>query len=386
MQRHTFGCSSIKGSVIFFALLLCSEAAIAAPVIQRVSGSIVHGSSIQIAGAGFGIKSNASPVVWDNASSSRLLDVWDGFWPDNSPTTKFNMHYTTPIRGIALPHKHISKYIAGAHGDSDGYDAGYNVMLFKNRTISSYPAYTYLSVYKRSDDNWSFCGDNNYKVFDYSMGKSPYTMPENWYIEYNGRPTSPTNTPGWHLNDDCEGTSCESLDPSKGWWDSAVNPMSGKWTKLELEIKYTNQSSGYIKLWENGTLKINYSGRTDRLPGSARSEGIGGYARCDGRSNNWRYFADVYLDYSRARIVLTNHSDYTKATIVEPQIPTNWSDGSISANVNLGKFGKGDNAYVFIFDPSGQRNVTGFPIVVGSSGDGAPNSVPDAPTDLRVVE
>ncbi len=55
--------------------------------------------------------------------------------------------------------------------------------------------------------------------------------------------------------------------------------MAGQWSKIELEIKYTNQSDGYIKLWENGKLKVDYSGHTDRYAGSSRAEGIGGYAR-----------------------------------------------------------------------------------------------------------
>ena len=50
--------------------------------------------------------------------------------------------------------------------------------------------------------------------------------------------------------------------PHSHFWDGAVNPMSGRWAKVEIEAKYTNLNNGYFKLWENGVLKVNYVGRT----------------------------------------------------------------------------------------------------------------------------
>ena len=139
--------------------------------------------------------------------------------------------------------------------------------------------------------------------------------------------------------------------------------MSGGWTKIEQEISYSRGSDGYIKLWENGVLKINYAGVTDLYPGTARSEGIGGYARSRS-TNNWRYFADVYLDYTPARVVLANNANLSLATIIETQIPTGWSDTSIALTVNLGQFTSGQTAYLFVVNPSGQPSDPGFPLVV----------------------
>lgn len=375
LYKNTVG--GVAGLMFIFA-----GSATAAPTIQQVSGKVDHKVAVTIKGTGFGSKTKAAPVVWDDASGGNLLDKWDGYWPNRSPNATYNMAYRAPMRGIGLPHKHVSKYIAGAHGDNSGYNAGYNVILYKNRTISSYPVYTYASWYQRADDAWTFCGDNNYKVYDYSMGTSPYSLPENWYLEYNGRPTSRTSTPSWHINDDYSSLVSPDANGRSWWWSSAVNPMGGAWTKIEVEIKYTNQSNGYIKLWENGALKINYAGRTDSMPGQARSEGIGGYARCSGYSNNWRYFSDVYLDHTRARVVLANNADYGKATIIEPQIPSAWSDDSLKVTVNLGKFSAGQKAYLFVFDSSGQRNASGFPVTVGDRADTP--VAPNPPTNLTV--
>jgi hypothetical protein len=35
--------------------------------------------------------------------------------------------------------------------------------------------------------------------------------------------------------------------------------MAGQWSKVEITVKVTDQSDGYIKIWENGTCA--------RLPG-----------------------------------------------------------------------------------------------------------------------
>jgi len=208
-----------------------------------------------------------------------MRDKWDGVWPDQNAT--YNTAYRLPQRGIGLPHANITKYIAGSHYSSSGANAGYNVIFWKNRTIASYPAYTYVSWYQRVDDAWLFQDnltpdkDNNIKMSAFSVCCSPYELPNNWYLEYNPRPSSRTSIPAWHINDD--GASLQSPDANgrSWWWSEAVNPMSGGWAKIEQEIKYSRQSDGYIKLRENGVLKVNYAGPTDKYAGTARSEGIG---------------------------------------------------------------------------------------------------------------
>jgi len=338
-------------------------AVVAAPVVSGTAGTFSHKASITITGSGFGTKSQAAPVVWDDASGASISSKWDLTWPNTN--SSYNMAYRSPQRGIELPHGNITRYLAGAHGGS-GANGGANVMVWKNRTISSYPAYTYASWYQRADDGWTFGGDDNYKCFDFSKGTGGYDLPENWYIEYNPRPTSTSSMAGWHILDDAFGLSNASLDgPESSWWQgSAVNPMSGVWSKIEVEIKYTNQSDGYIKLWENGVQRVSYSGHTDRYSTNQRSEGIGGYARQQNQPNNWRYFADIYLDYSLARVVLADDPNLSQATIIEPQIPSVWAPGAITVTVNLGKFASGQKAYLFVFDPTGVHNAIGYPISV----------------------
>jgi hypothetical protein len=332
--------------------------------VSTVPGTVFHGDTVTISGSGFGVKSPALPAVLDGASGTNILDKWDGFWP--SQNTMYNLAYRDLPPCISPPHSRANnRVISGAHYSSGGADAGFNVMFWKNRTITPYPSYTYASWYQRMDDNWQFGqgspADDNLKAWDFSEGNEPYNLVANWYLEYNPRPTSAVSGAGWNITDD--GTALQFSGSSFG--GSAVNPMSGGWTKIEVEIKYTNQSNGYIKLWENGEQKINYAGRTDNYPGTARSEAIGGFARSRS-TNNWRYFTDVYLDYTPARVVLADNPTLSSATVVENQIPTAWSDTSITFVVNLGKFTQGQTAYLFVIDASGLPNGPGQVVTVGS--------------------
>jgi hypothetical protein len=324
-----------------------------------------HGDIVAISGgSALGVKSPALPVVVDGATGAApFLSKWDGFWPTQNAT--FNVAYRD-VPAVSPPHGRQSipnRYIAGAHYSSVDFASGFNVMFWKNRTITSYPAYTYASWYQRFDDNWQFGGgspaDDNLKVWDFSEGTEPYNLQFNWYTEYNPRPTNKNDlNVGWNITDD--GTALQF--PGSSFGGGAVNPMSGVWTKIEVEIKYTNQSNGYIKQWENGELKLNYAGRTDNYPGTARSEAIGGFARSRS-TNNWRYFTDVYLDYTPARIVLANNATLSLATIVENQIPTAWSDNSITFGVNLGKFPTGP-AWLFVVNLCGQPSNSGIQVPI----------------------
>lgn len=371
----------------FLFMLLFSSICYATPSISTISGTLSHGQSVTITGSGFGTKLTASPLVWDNCSGTKITDKWTGGWPNAASNTTYNLSYRTPIRNIPLPHPHVTKYMAGAHAEGTSYLTGANVIAFKAVTVSSYPMTVYFSAYVRMDDNWVFNlgspGDNNFKTFDYSNGTSPYTMnsgtDNNWYLEYNDRFTSNTSYGGWHINDDTCAYSCLLQNPdqngSSWWWNGAVNPFAGSWIKQEYEIRLTDQASGYIKVWENGVQKVNYAGKTSGWTGTNKTIGIGGYARgagATGSSNNWRYFADLYMDTSAQRVIIGNASTLDASTTLrEVQVPTAWSDTSISVNINQGAFADSSSAYLFVIDANGNAS-PGKLITFGSGSVSSP--------------
>lgn len=316
--------------------------------------TIVHGQSFTLSGFGsiFGTKPASSPTVYDDMTGTDPLTLWDGFWPNfDDPVvhTQYNINYRAAQRGIAMPNSRTSKYLCGCHYTNGGADAGYNVMFWKNRTIS-FPSYAYWSYYQRIDDAWDFGlgspADDNFKTFDYSFGSEPFNLPNNWYIEYNPRPTSSVSSCQWHIVDDIVTPPFNLQDPDQnghGWfWGAGINPAGGAWIKVEIEVRYDDTSSGYIRMWENNVLDINYQDTTDGMTGTSRCEALGGYARSQGSTNNWRYFGGPILyDRDPKRIVLTNNATYASSTIVEPQSYSAWSVSSVTAVCNGGSLSNG---------------------------------------------
>ena len=358
--------------------LMSTPAALATPLVQNVSGALSHGGTVTITGAGFGSKTKAAPLVWDNASGNSLNDKWTGGWPSLLPG--YNLGYYAPMRGISLPHSHVTRYIAGAHAANTGANSGLAVMMYKSIALPALPYYIYASWYQRVDDQWHFGGDNNFKTFDYSLGDEPYAFNQSWYLCYGPpHPNSATDVGLQWANETSTPLSNPDRNGHNAWWGKAVNPMAGKWSKVEIAIKVSNQSDGYINLWENGHQVMNYAGITDNYGGTRRTISVGGYARMQGYTNNWRYFDDVYVDTTLSRVVLADKPVLSQATIVENQIPSVWSDSSITAQVNLGKFTQGQAAYLFVVDASGTVSATGLALTAGGT-----TVMPNPPSQFTV--
>lgn len=107
---------------------------------------------------------------------------------------------------------------------------------------------------------------------------------------------------------------------------------------------------------------------------------VGGYFRRNdengvyhGGNNNFRYFDDIYVDTTWSRVMLADNSNYESATIIQPQIPSDWTTNKISCTVNLGKFPEDGEVYLFVFDADNNHNPTGIPLQVGQTYDSEPS-------------
>jgi hypothetical protein len=356
--------------LVSVSTLAAAAQAVSAPVAQHVSGALNHGGLITILGSGFGTKAKAAPLVWDDATGVDISEKWSGAWPNT--IGPYNTNYHAPMRNIGLPHNHDTRYIAGDHYSltratavPGGATGGGNVVVFKDINLPK-PFNIYASWYQRLDNEWTFGTSNNIKTFAYSMCCSPYQLPHDWFTAYG--PPHPTSSSDrgsqWVITaDDGKSLINPDLKGHNAWWGSAVNPTAGKWSKVEVAVKVTDQDDGYLQVYENGKQVVDYVGPTDKFPGTARTIGIGGWSLVKG-PNNWRYFADIYLDTSLSRIVLANNAVLSQATIVENQIPSSWSDTEITATVNLGQFEAGQTAYLFVVDSSGTPGTSGLRVTV----------------------
>jgi hypothetical protein len=378
-RTHRRPWRTLTGVASVGLLFAAVQAAYGAPIVLQVSGTLNHKSTITISGTGFGSKPTAAPLVWDDASGNNFGGKWDGAWPDQLPG--YNTGYYGPMRGVDPPHSHDSRFIAGAHAASNGANAGYDVVFWKSISLQPFPFYLYVSWYQRDDDKWVFGGDNNLKLFAYSVCCTAYENPNDWFLLYGPpHPGSSSDTgQQWTIGDNGHSLQQPDANGHNAWWANAANPMGGRWSKVEVAIKVTNQTNGYVRVWENGQQVLGYVGSTDKYAGDQRSIGIGGFARMQ-VPQNWRYFADPYMDTTLSRVVLADKPVLAQATIVENQIPTSWSDSSITATVNLGQFFQGNTAYLFVVDSSGTVSATGLPVTAG----GSAQAIPEPPSVVGV--
>jgi hypothetical protein len=94
------------------------------------------------------------------------------------------------------------------------------------------------------------------------------------------------------------------------------------------------------------------------------------FSREYGIGSGW-YYDDVYIDYTRSRIVLGDAPFYEDATHLEMQIPTYWTSDAIRFTTNTGSFAEGESVYLYIIDENGSvsNNGKGREVSISSSSD-----------------
>jgi hypothetical protein len=141
-------------------------------------------------------------------------------------------------------------------------------------------------------------------------------------------------------------------------------PASGKAYLFVFDADNNHNSKGY-------PVMINYA--EDETPPAA-PPGL--------KIANIAYFDNEYIDTTWSRVTLADEPNYSNATIIEPQIPSAWSDDSITRTVNLGRLSN-ERAYLFVFDEDNNHNSEGYSVMMNYSEE---ETEPAAPTGLKIVE
>jgi len=360
------------------------------PQISSYSGTAAHGQNIIITGSNFGIKNPAAPLAWDDCSSTNLSAIWDRTLPSQAGVPYDIAYHDNGFRNVNAPHNRIGKYISGGHAQAAYTNwnglAGPVVVLGKDYS----PGTTnfYISYYYRLDPLWppnngESVTDPNHKlnIFSPNIGTDISCIN---YLEY--RP-EPENARGAYHS--------SSMD-SSGYWpesDGLFPTEPWNWVKQEvIGVNVISASAGKFYAYTDNYCGYIRENMRCYQAASIKSMSVGYYwARCNscnptlGSNDAFRYFADVYMDITPARVVLANNQNYSQATIVEPQIPSAWSASSITAKVNLGRLSDTGTVYLFVFDASNNHNATGYPIVLGGSPPPPPTYLlPDLTKDRTI--
>lgn len=400
-------------SLIIF-LLLGITTVFAQPEISSVTGTMSHNGTIVINGSEFGEKSPAEPLVWDDCSAAPSLDT---YYAETLPRasnqgSQYNMAYRDVAflrsRSIGLPNNKLNYVLAGAHATdyAGSYPSGNNVSLLVPCTSFKF----FVQYWYRVDPNFD---DENHESL-------PDNMKE---LCLSGDPSQIYGRNTWGYYNWCNSHVPDSVftgpiklsripvdNPAQPYActpDSSTvlhnNPVNG-WIKMQWEgdydtrydnptVRFTTYPDGkvtYRSHYENPitTFEILY-GVGHPSAGELRSIGIGGFARVprfNNGTNSFRYFAAIYVDNTHSRIMLGDKSDYSSCTIMEPQIPSEWSNNSITCTVNLGSMPASGVAYLFVFDADNNHNSEGYPVNMNYSEGGIGTAQLDPPTGLEIVD
>jgi hypothetical protein len=336
---------------------LLAATAYGAPTVSQVSGTVAHNGTLSIAGSGFGSKSNAAPLVFDNfeagAVGSKVM---------------------------------TAKAVVGQWEDGQGYDM---------------PVYSNAQVWAGSKSVLLDAGPA-YNLSVNQNGSFPVLYMD-WRVRVEMKGGVPRNWKPWRLYGDndqmqanavlmCNGTGMSVQDSGSGggfWWDS-LKFGDRTWQHYQVILRASSSpgaADGVLMQYVDGKLVSNHTGIVTRTTsGHWEDIRIGhywtpdGYAECGPNPGAHIYLDNVYIDTNWARVEIGNSSTYAASTHREIQIPTSWSDGSIKVTVNAGTFKSGTQAYLYIFDSNGGVNSNGYPITIGGTA-----IAPNPPTNVSAL-
>jgi len=347
-------CRVLVGVALCFAL---SSFALGAPSVTGVSGALSSTQTVTITGSGFGSKPQAQPVLWDDfesgvngqliANSPARIGRWD------SGAGSENVTYSS------------AKSHGGSKAAFNDFISGQNASLAKNMTFSRvymdfWIITSYVDRISRNWKPWRFYGDNDSLQLDFV-----------WL---------------------CDSQLMNRVQDSVGWakGDWGGSPYANN-TWMHVQLVYAESSAGVA----NGTIRHyidskvygNDSGAiiTQMAPAHFDQIRIGHYwakdaiDACTTNSGARVYVDDVYVDTSWARVELGNAPTYAASTHREVQVPTAWSDGSISVKFNSGTFAAGSTAYLFVTDANNNTS-PGISVKIGGT---STSLQPNPPTDVN---
>lgn len=376
------------GAFCLFPLLVINPANIGAfPVISGVSGTFTNKSPVVITGAGFSQKTNAGPLIssYDNVSAANNWSsgTLGGGWTFSGAGGLVN---TGPQR---CPWQQSSYKIR--------YNTNGGFASVKHLENTPYRR-NYFSMWMYRDySNWNLAvssgGNNKFMRLYFSSDNSGPTLFSAVYPDNNGvedavhLSAETINSPGWSVfYSACNADEYSATTADIVTTDSACLSQLKTWEHWEWYIIMPSTDIG-----NDGSMTFMKDGMA---LGSATGVGMlrsgdGNDARLyllgmlsGGRTvSGYEYIDQVYIDNTPAHVFISSSPgilwpDVSAEYHSEIQVPSAWSDGSITFTLNQGLFSNGETAFLYVVDTTGNSNPIGFPFQFGSSGV-APSRVPD---------
>ena len=148
--------------------------------------------------------------------------------------------------------------------------------------------------------------------------------------------------------------------------------VDGEWIRIETYLKQSAPSTSNGR-WEQAVYRTGTLRRITQSLGNAALRttssdwtfwAFGGtyYSQC-GNNPGTIDVDEFYMDDTKARVEVCNASSFSSSTACEVQVPTAWSDTSVTFTMKRGQLSAG-TAYVYVFNPSGNVNAAGYAVTI----------------------
>lgn len=336
-------------------ILLLPSLCFSAPSQPSVpNGTLSDGNSVSITGTGFGNKSPATPIIYDDFDSHTTGVSINGLSPVVGSSWGVSHGGAEQITISTTQNPTNSTKVARViwNEDSNNTQAAMTFPLTRN-------GQKFYLYYKRYFDNTNDepITDINFKTHYASVSVNNSGAGAGLLIIPGGG-----NTWAWYNND-----SGGTVYSSKSWSDT-INTWQ-IWEEYS-QLNTPNVANGIIKLWSNGSsilsksnynqIKIAQTYTLMRLGMMHQFNASGG----SGSNSAICYYDYVYCDDTESRIMIGDNATFENCTIREIQIPTAWSATSISFTTNQGALPNTGN-FLFVIDANGDPNAQGKPINFG---------------------
>jgi hypothetical protein len=340
------------------------QSATAAPSVSNVSGEFSHGGAVTISGSGFGSRGayNNASGTWTGGKflNFRFKDFEDGQLNSNgffaqksgSPWSASSSELGIQNGGPANSTRYMRRsYVTGELGGLSTNVSGAGNQL--------YTTFKFMMP----------AGTQSGKMFRFYADSPQYDV----YLS-----TGCTNNMVRGFSE-CTSGSCSGATTE---WGSGPALTANQWHRVEVWADSSrnvfNVAVNGVQAWQksnwlNSNLGLNghtldYPNMLDSSSREASCPATGSYS-----------YDDIYVDFTQARVEISDASTWSNARKKEVQLPISWNDGAITIRTNTGTFSAGQTVYVYVVDSSGAVNSQGIAIKIGGT---ATVAQPSPPTNV----
>jgi hypothetical protein len=341
------------------------------PSVTGVNGTLIHNSNIVISGSAFGTKTTAAPLKYDDFQSVTVGERVTTSTAPGPPWIGGGSQTFNPIASTSRlrPSTPFTRNMQSHWRPSGPGDASASNIALTGQTFRK----IYFDAWMYNDTSFGGGMDGGENVKHIRVHQAGATAPNVGFTD-----TGPGGNNFF----------CIAGDGKFNDFTMTFNPMNAatmynSWMHIQWAIDAGSggqATNGKVRIYVNGSLRCTSNSASLLNTGftSWPEIYIGNYWRTqDYTGDVYAYWESIYVDNSWARIEIGNNSVYTNCTIREVQIPSAWSNTSVTVKVNRGQFSDLNSLFLFVVDENGVAS-PGFPLTGVSSG-------PAKPTNLRVT-